>query len=126
MSAPAGFHHHRWEDLSEEAMGGAITRRFVTGRQAMVAQIFFKAGDVAPRHFHPNEQVTCLVSGALRFELGEDGQHELIARAGEVLVIPAGLPHGAQALEDTEVFDVFAPPRQDWLAGGGAIPAEAR
>jgi quercetin dioxygenase-like cupin family protein len=126
MTASATFQHHRWEDLPEEGMGGAITRRFVAGGQAMVAEISLKAGDVAPRHSHPNEQVTCLLSGAMRFQLGAAGEHELVARAGEILVIPADLPHGAEALEDTRVLDIFAPPRQDWLAGVQGYPDEER
>ena len=40
---------------------------------------------------------------------------EVIVRAGEVLVIPPNIVHGAVAIEDTVDFDFFAPPRQDWL-----------
>ncbi|HKP12511.1 MAG TPA: cupin domain-containing protein, partial [Blastocatellia bacterium] len=56
-----------------------------------------------------------ILEGALRFWLGEDGQEEVIVRAGEVLVIPPNLPHKAEALEDTLDVDIFSPPRQDWL-----------
>ena len=35
--------------------------------------------------------------------------------AGEVVVIPSDLPHRAEALHDTVEFDIFSPPRQDWL-----------
>jgi hypothetical protein len=30
-------------------------------------------------------------------------------------MIPAGLRHRAEALEDTLDLDVFTPPRQDWI-----------
>src|SRR4029078_12670673 len=40
---------------------------------------------------------------------------DVVVHAGEVLVIPSGVPHGALALEDTLDLDVFSPPRQDWL-----------
>ena len=36
---------------------------------------------------------------------------------GEVLFIPASVPHRVEALEDTLDVDVFSPPRQDWLDG---------
>jgi len=36
-------------------------------------------------------------------------------KAGEVLCIPANMPHEAWALEDTLDLDVFTPPREDWL-----------
>ncbi|MDQ3310196.1 MAG: cupin domain-containing protein, partial [Gemmatimonadota bacterium] len=39
----------------------------------------------------------------------------IIVRAGEVLHIPSGVPHKAEALEDTLDVDIFSPPRQDWL-----------
>jgi quercetin dioxygenase-like cupin family protein len=29
-------------------------------------------------------------------------------------VIPSNVPHGVIALEDTVVFDIFAPKRDDW------------
>ena len=35
--------------------------------------------------------------------------------AGEVLVIPPGLLHEVEALEDSVVADAFSPIRQDWL-----------
>ena len=120
MTAQFPFQHLRWADVPEEALKPGLTRRVVSGAQAMVAQIVLKKGEVVPRHAHPNEQVTYILEGALRFQLGEHGEHEVTVRAGEVLVIPAGLPHGAEALEDTLDLDVFAPPREDWLAGTDA------
>jgi quercetin dioxygenase-like cupin family protein len=65
-------------------------------------------------------QITYVLEGALRFWLGPRGDQELIVRAGEVLVIPAHLEHGAMALEDTLDVDVFNPPRQDWPNGTDA------
>jgi quercetin dioxygenase-like cupin family protein len=42
-----------------------------------------------------------------------DGGHKVV-RTGETLVIPSNVPHGVIALEDTVVFDIFAPKRDDW------------
>ena len=59
--------------------------------------------------------------GALLFVLGEEGSTvEKIIRTGEILVIPGNVPHSAEALEDTIDFDLFAPPRQDWISGDDA------
>jgi quercetin dioxygenase-like cupin family protein len=120
MAGERPFQHLSWADVREEPLKGGITRRLVTGDQAMIAQVVLKKGDVVPRHAHPNEQVTWILEGALEFALGEDGEHKVVVRAGEVLVIPGGLPHAAVALEDTLDIDVFAPPRQDWLDGSDA------
>jgi quercetin dioxygenase-like cupin family protein len=110
-----GLQHHRWSDLEEEALKGTITRRLITGDRMMIAQVLLKQGDAVPQHAHHNEQITYIVSGALRFQFGSDGETEVIVRTGEVLVIPANLPHAAVALEDTLDVDIFSPPREDWL-----------
>ncbi len=40
----------------------------------------------------------------------------VVARAGDVVHLASDEMHGARALEDTVVLDVFAPPRDDWGA----------
>lgn len=115
MSNQTAFQHHRWSDIPEEPMKGTITRRMITGGRMMIAQIFLAKADFVPQHTHHNEQLSYVISGALRFRLGASGEHEVVVRAGEVLVIPSNLPHSALALEDTLEVDVFCPPREDWL-----------
>ena len=108
--------HVRWDDVPVEAMNPLLSRAFVTGSQAMIARIDLKKGCVVPRHSHPNEQIAWIVQGALRFSLGDEGsERQVVVRAGELLVIPGGLPHAAEALEETVDYDIFAPPRQDWI-----------
>jgi quercetin dioxygenase-like cupin family protein len=34
-----------------------------------------------------------------------------------VLRIPSGVPHSAEALEDSIAVDLFSPPREDWKRG---------
>ncbi len=41
-------------------------------------------------------------------------------QGGEVLYIPSGVPHAAEALSDTVAVDVFSPIRKDWLAAEDA------
>lgn len=106
----------RWADLTPEPMNPLLTRAFITGKEAMIARIDLKKGCIVPRHSHANEQLAWIVEGALAFSLGEEGSEKrVVVRAGEVLVIPGGLPHAAEALEDTTDYDIFAPPRQDWI-----------
>ncbi len=108
--------HVSWKDVPVETMNPLLNRAFVTGAQAMLARIELKKGCTVPRHSHPNEQISWIVEGALLFTLGEPGgDRQVTVRAGEVLVIPGDLPHGAEALEDSVDFDIFAPPREDWI-----------
>jgi quercetin dioxygenase-like cupin family protein len=112
--------HHRWDKIPEETLKGTITRRLITGERMMIAHVYLKKGDDVPRHSHDNEQLTYILEGALQLWFGENGERELIVRAGEVIVIPSNVPHRALALEDTLDVDVFCPPRQDWLTGSDA------
>ncbi len=107
----------RVSELPKENLGPGLSRRLVTGERSMLAHVYLKKGAVVPKHSHHNEQITYVLEGALRFWLGDDGAEQVDVRAGEVLLLPSGLPHRAEALEDTVDVDVFAPPRQDWLDG---------
>lgn len=117
MSSRSAVTLYRWEDMPREPVTDQIARRMVTGQRVMLAHVYLDKGSIVPRHSHENEQVTYILSGALRFWIGEDEGQEIVVRAGEVLHIPANLPHKAEALEDTLDLDVFSPPRQDWLDG---------
>jgi quercetin dioxygenase-like cupin family protein len=113
MASPCTL--YRWDDVPRETVTAQLDRKLITGERVMLAHVYLATGCVVPRHAHENEQFTCILSGALRFRLGEDGEQEVIVRAGEVLHIPSNVPHEAHALEDTLDMDIFAPPRRDWL-----------
>ena len=115
MSSRAQAVLYHWKHQPSEAMKGTITRRIVTGERTMFAEICFKKGDTVPLHAHDNEQLTYVVEGALKFWFGDDGKQEVEVSAGAVVVIPSNLPHRPEALHDTVEFDIFCPPRQDWL-----------
>jgi quercetin dioxygenase-like cupin family protein len=101
--------------MPREQVSDQLSRRLITGDRMMLAHVYLDKGCIVPKHSHENEQLTYILEGALRFEIGEDGAEEIIVRAGEVLHIPSGVPHKAEALEDTLDVDIFSPPRQDWL-----------
>lgn len=103
----------RWNDIELEQLNPLLTRQFITGSQAMLSRIVLKKGCLVPSHSHHNEQLAFILDGALKFTLGDGTVH--IVRSGEVLVIPGNVEHSAEALEDTINFDIFAPPRQDWI-----------
>ena len=107
--------HVRWEDLPRERLGPLLERRYVTGQHLTMAQFFLAKGCVVPTHQHENEQFAHVLQGCLRFRLGADASEVVDVRGGEVLMLPPGLPHGAEALEDSVVADSFSPPRRDWI-----------
>jgi quercetin dioxygenase-like cupin family protein len=109
--------HIRLAEMPVEHLNPLLDRQFVAGEKGMLARLVLRAGCVVPLHSHENEQITYILQGALKFSL--PGK-EVILRAGEILVIPADLPHSAEALEDTVDLDVFCPPRADWISGADA------
>jgi len=108
------FTQYRWADIPEESLNPLLSRKLITGDRVMLAHVILKKGSIVPAHQHENEQVTYILSGALKFEL--QGK-EIVLREGDVLHIPSNVVHSAIALEDTLDLDVFSPPRQDWLDG---------
>ena len=106
--------HTRWHDVALEPIKELIDRQLIVGDNIMIARVLLKKGAFVPMHSHLNEQVTYILEGALKFSI--QGKETVVA-AGEVLTIPAGIPHEAVALEDTVDLDVFTPPRLDWMTG---------
>ncbi|HEY6768641.1 MAG TPA: cupin domain-containing protein [Candidatus Sulfotelmatobacter sp.] len=104
--------HIPWRSIDLEELNPLLQRQFVVGQELMLARVLLKKGCIVPEHSHHNEQLTYIIEGALKFWI--DGK-EIVVSAGEVLCIPANMPHKAEALEDTVDLDVFNPPRADWI-----------
>ena len=105
---------YRWADIASEQLNPLLSRKLITGDRVMLSELELKKGCVVPAHHHENEQVTYILRGALKFEVGGK---EIILYSGDVLHIPSNIIHSAIALEDTLDLDIFSPPRQDWLDG---------
>jgi quercetin dioxygenase-like cupin family protein len=103
---------HRWDEIALDKITEMVSQKIVSGEREMLAQIYLKRGTLVPIHSHDSEQMTYVLQGALRFHVAGE---EIIVREGEVLHIPSGAPHQAEALEDTFELDVFSPVRRDWL-----------
>jgi quercetin dioxygenase-like cupin family protein len=101
-----------WHMIPLEDLNPLLQRQFVVGQEIMLARVLLRKGCIVPEHSHHNEQLTYVLDGALKFWI--DGR-EIVIHAGEVLCIPAHMPHKAEALEDTVDLDVFNPPRADWI-----------
>jgi unsaturated pyranuronate lyase len=106
--------HIPWDSVELEELNPLLDRQFVVGGDLMLARVLLKKGCIVPLHSHHNEQVTYILSGALKFWI--DGK-EIVVNGGEVLTIPPHMPHKAEALVDTVDLDVFNPPREDWING---------
>ncbi|MGD0128487.1 MAG: cupin domain-containing protein [Terriglobia bacterium] len=103
-----------WDTVKKEVLNDKLARKVISGEKITIAQIFLAKDGVVPLHHHENEQISSIVTGAMRFEI--EGK-EIVLRAGDVLSIPPNVPHRVTALEDSQALDVFSPIRIDWLTG---------
>jgi len=88
----------------------------------MLSRIMLKKGCIVPMHQHHNEQVSFVFDGSLKFTFEDK---EFVVNSGEVLVIPPNVPHKAEAMADTLAFDIFSPPRTDWISKSDQYLREA-
>ena len=108
---------YEWNQIPTEQMNPLFSRRVIHSETMTVARLRLLKGCMVPMHTHHNEQISMVDEGAIKFVL--DGVERVI-RAGEVLQIPAHLPHSAEVMEDCVVTDLFSPPREDWIRGDDA------
>lgn len=104
---------YRWTELPTDVPMPLLERRRVIGEKAMISHVTLKKGCFVSTHAHPNEQFACILSGRLKFTLGDENaphREEMTVHPGEILHLPSNVPHAAEALEDTVVLDIFSPP----------------
>jgi quercetin dioxygenase-like cupin family protein len=109
--------HYQWSGIPVDNMNDLVTRQVIHGETMTIARLLLRKGAFVGLHSHPNEQISTIESGSLRFEVGGK---EITVKAGETLVIPPNVPHLAEAHEDCVATDVFSPVRQDWIDGNDA------
>ena len=109
--------HFNWDEIPAERLNDKFVRKLAWDGDIMVGRTDVQKGYVVPLHSHPNQQVTWVMSGTWRFTL--EGK-TLDVSAGEMISIPANVPHTAEAVETLVAYDIFTPPREDWLTGADA------
>ena len=94
-----------WESVPSEEVTPSMHRKIVSGEKLMIARLKFKDGFEVPLHHHVHEQVTQVISGQMRFWLGENKEQVMDLYPGDVIVIPSNLPHAALMIGDVEGLD---------------------
>ena len=110
---------HRLEDIPEHDVNG-MKMKVLSGKQNMVFWGELPAGSHAPRHQHPNEQITWLRSGRIEIRIGDDEVQTV--EPGGILLIPAGVDHEAWYPVDCEIVEFFSPPRLDMFPAAADHP----
>lgn len=99
-----------------ELLSGVRLKSLVHGASTHLTEVRFVKGAMVPEHRHPHEQTGYLVSGSLRF-FG-DGEDTVVS-PGDCWNFASDVPHGAEALADSVVIEVFSPIREDYLPETG-------
>jgi quercetin dioxygenase-like cupin family protein len=94
-----------------EAAPGVQRRVLSCGQQIMVVQFTIDAGAAVPAHSHPHEQTGHVVSGRMRFRIGDE-EREL--GPGDGYSVPGGVTHGATGITQVVAVDSFHPVRDDY------------
>lgn len=102
-------------DLPTDSPMPLIKRQRIIADKMMLSRVLLHKGFRVERHRHDNEQISLVLSGRVSFLLGEPGtadEHETQLTAGQAIVLPPNVPHGAEALEDSLLLDLFSPPSE--------------
>jgi quercetin dioxygenase-like cupin family protein len=106
--------HINWDQVPAERVNDQFVRKLAWDGKVMIGRTDVEKGYVVPLHSHPNEQVTWVMSGKWRFHL--EGKTVDVG-PNEMIFIPANVEHTAEAVETLVAYDIFTPPREDWLSG---------
>jgi quercetin dioxygenase-like cupin family protein len=100
------------ENGFQDILPGIRIKTLVHGERSLLSKFRLKAGSDLPAHSHPYEQVGYLLRGRLLLDIGGELRE---AGPGDSWCIASGVPHKAQALEDSEALELFSPAREDYL-----------
>jgi quercetin dioxygenase-like cupin family protein len=95
-----------------QVLPGVRRKTLCWGDETLITEFRLDRGHELPVHAHPHEQTGYLVSGCLRFTIGEETRDLL---PGDSWCVPGGMEHGAEVLENAVAVEVFSPVREDFL-----------
>ena len=70
-----------------------------------------KAGHTVPIHSHIHEQISYVQEGKMLFTIDDE---QFILEAGMAITVAPNLKHGATAITDCKLIDVFSPVREEY------------
>ena len=97
-----------WEEL-----GSGLKRKILGyGEHIMLVKVSFAKGAVGTIHKRIHSQTTYVLKGSFKVTIDNE---QKVLKSGDGFYIPPNVDHGAVALEDGILIDVFSPLREDFL-----------
>ncbi len=97
------------KDYEVKRFRGFSYLKGAAGEKMMVTLMQFKKGDRVEAHEHPNEQAGFCLSGKFELTIGKE---KYIVEPGDSYLILANNKHSYIFLKDSEMVEVFSPPRK--------------
>lgn len=91
---------------------GVNMRPLVYEQKTILCEFLLEKGHQLPWHNHPYEQTGYLISGKLKFRIGEE---DFDTFPGDSWCIPENVFHGVYVEEDSHLVELFSPIRPDYL-----------
>ena len=114
MNANENSHFVDWSAVPAKDLFPGIRARLVSGEKLMLARVELAPNALVPEHQHPHEQFGLLLEGEVDFTIGGERKHLV---PGDYYIIPGNTPHKVETGPNGAVaLDIFAPPREDYLA----------
>ena len=98
-------------ELPAKELAPGLKGYYAHGTNMTLGLVEIKKGSQLAQHHHPHEQITYIIEGQLDMIIGSESYS---LTAGMYYVIPSNVPHGATAITDCKVIDVFNPVREDY------------
>ena len=98
-------------EIPERELAKGIKGRYFHTNSTTIGFVDIEKGANLPAHSHFHEQITQILEGQL--EMTIDGVTQVL-EPGVITLIPSNLVHGAKALTDCKVVDIFSPVREDY------------
>ena len=100
------------EGEKRQLLDGVHLKTLVHGEKTLMGEFSLAKGAEIPLHAHPHEQTGIMISGKVRFKIGDE---MFEVEAGDSWCIPGEVEHAVEVLENSVVLEVFSPVREAYL-----------
>lgn len=97
---------------SVEMLPGIFRKTLAYSEQFMICEVRLAKGAVLPSHSHVHEQSSNIISGSIRYTVGDETR---VVGAGDSVLLLSNVPHSVEVLEDSLIIDTFAPLREEYI-----------
>lgn len=99
----------------EQVGEGTVRKVLAYAPNLMTVELKLDKGAVGAKHSHPHEQIGYVISGSVLYQ--EEGQEDKVLVTGDTYYVAPNVVHGAVALEETMLLDIFTPMREEFVKG---------